>query len=178
MMTAQPLDKWPKWRDSLVYHLRMKDVPGDKIGDILLEADAHLRESGETPEDAFGDARRYADTRTDVLPDRTKAEKAERDQRLLVIALAAFAGTALYATGAQAIGASTDALFGLNGWIAFTIGAAILFIGLWRLPADFVRHPVTNEPMLGDMLSFRLVTAMVLIVIGAVFYFLGRFVGG
>ena len=178
MMTAQPLDQWPKWRDSLVYHLRMKDVPGDRIGDILLEADAHLRESGETPEDAFGDARSYATTRTDALPERSSEEKEERDQRLLVIAFAAFAGSALYATGAQAIGAGTDALFGLNGWIAFAIGAAILFIGLWRLPADFVRHPVTNEPMLGNLPSFRLVTAMILIIVGVVFYFVGRFVGG
>lgn len=178
-MSTKPLSDWPKWRDELIYHLRMKDVSGDRIGDILLEVEEHVRESGETPNDAFGDAKTYAVTRTDVMPASAEEGEARDKHNLLLIMLFAFAGSALYATGSQSIGAGTDALFGLKGWIAFVLGAIILLVGLWRLPFDFVRHPTTDESMFEDNAKTgRLIGAIILIVVGVVFYFLGRIVGG
>lgn len=169
MMTAQPLEHWPKWRDSLVYHLRMKEIPGDRIGDILLEVDTHLQESGETPEVAFGDAKSYARTRVESMP-----AKVTDDSSVLTIAALAFVGSALYVDGAWSLGDRTDAFFGLNPWIAFVLGAAVIFIGLWRLPMDLVRHPITNTPLLGGSGTGKVVIGAILVATGAVFLTLGR----
>lgn len=49
-----------KWREEFVVELRLLDVPGDVIGDALVTADTHVAESGETAQEAFGDAKGYA----------------------------------------------------------------------------------------------------------------------
>lgn len=48
------------WRDSLVTELRMREVPGNRIGEALAEVDAHCADSGQTPTEAFGDPIAYA----------------------------------------------------------------------------------------------------------------------
>ena len=52
------------WAEELVLELRLADVPGARIGDILATVDAHVRDSGESAEEAFGDARGYAEELT------------------------------------------------------------------------------------------------------------------
>lgn len=47
--------------DHLVLALRMRDVPGDRIGQVVAEVEAHLAESRETPAEAFGPAEEYAE---------------------------------------------------------------------------------------------------------------------
>ncbi len=49
-----------RWCDDFVLELRMRDVPGQVIGDRLAEVEAHCAESGQPPEAAFGDATAYA----------------------------------------------------------------------------------------------------------------------
>lgn len=51
-----------EWLDEFVVQARLYDVPGPRIGDALAEIDAHCAESGQSPEDAFGDPRSYAQT--------------------------------------------------------------------------------------------------------------------
>jgi hypothetical protein len=48
------------WADAFVLELRLADVPGRLIGDALAEVASHCADSGETPDDAFGDPVRYA----------------------------------------------------------------------------------------------------------------------
>lgn len=55
---APSVDK--TWRDDLIIELRLLDVPGDDIGDALMTVETHVAESGETAQEAFGDARAYA----------------------------------------------------------------------------------------------------------------------
>ncbi|QGQ18215.1 hypothetical protein GC089_01685 [Cellulomonas sp. JZ18] len=47
------------WRDDLVVELRLHDVPGDAIGAALAEVEAHCLDSGQSAQEAFGDARAY-----------------------------------------------------------------------------------------------------------------------
>jgi hypothetical protein len=51
------------WRDNFVIALRLRNISGSHIGDALAQVDAHCTDSGEAPEEAFGDPVAYA---TDV----------------------------------------------------------------------------------------------------------------
>lgn len=48
------------WLDAFVVELRLRDVPGDRIGDAVAEVDSHCAESGEGAVEAFGDPVAYA----------------------------------------------------------------------------------------------------------------------
>ncbi|GAA2719454.1 hypothetical protein [Cellulomonas aerilata] len=50
----------PAWAEAFVLELRLADVPGSAIGAALAEVASHCAESGETPEDAFGEPVAYA----------------------------------------------------------------------------------------------------------------------
>ncbi|SDP16513.1 hypothetical protein SAMN04487905_102230 [Actinopolyspora xinjiangensis] len=56
-MTAESAEKY---RDELTFALRMRDVPADRIGDVLAEVDTHVAETGEGPVEAFGTPGEYA----------------------------------------------------------------------------------------------------------------------
>ncbi|GAB2648786.1 hypothetical protein GCM10027271_02950 [Saccharopolyspora gloriosae] len=49
-----------KYRDELLIALRMHEISGARVGDVLAEVDTHLAESGEDPVEAFGTPREYA----------------------------------------------------------------------------------------------------------------------
>ncbi|MDQ1482939.1 MAG: hypothetical protein QOF35_1015 [Actinomycetota bacterium] len=48
------------WRDNFVIELRMRNVSGSRIGDALAQVDAHCTDSGQEPEEEFGDPVAYA----------------------------------------------------------------------------------------------------------------------
>lgn len=48
-----------KWCEDFVLELRLVDVPGRVIGDRLAEVESHCVETGQFPEEAFGDAAAY-----------------------------------------------------------------------------------------------------------------------
>lgn len=48
------------WADEFALEQRLLDVPGARIGDALVTVESHVAESGETAQEAFGDARAYA----------------------------------------------------------------------------------------------------------------------
>lgn len=50
----------PTWVDEFILEARLRDAPGSAIGAALAEADSHCAESGESAQDAFGAADRYA----------------------------------------------------------------------------------------------------------------------
>jgi hypothetical protein len=55
MMT---LDK--KYHDDLVTALRFHEISGERVGEVLAEVEAHVTETGEDPNEAFGKPRDYA----------------------------------------------------------------------------------------------------------------------
>ncbi|MCI2419025.1 hypothetical protein MOQ72_16395 [Saccharopolyspora sp. K220] len=52
------LDK--KYHDELLYALRVHEISGERIGEVLAEVEAHVAETGEDPIQAFGQPREYA----------------------------------------------------------------------------------------------------------------------
>ncbi|MDO5696675.1 MAG: hypothetical protein Q4G51_01750 [Dermatophilus congolensis] len=48
------------WADDVILELRLRDVSGARISEILTEAEAHVAETGESPQEAFGDPKAYA----------------------------------------------------------------------------------------------------------------------
>lgn len=52
------LDK--KYRNELMLALRLHDISGRRVGDVLAEVETHVAETGEDPVDAFGEPREYA----------------------------------------------------------------------------------------------------------------------
>jgi hypothetical protein len=51
-----------EWRDEFVTAARFQLLPGQQIGDALAEIDAHCTDSGQDPQQAFGDPAEYART--------------------------------------------------------------------------------------------------------------------
>jgi hypothetical protein len=49
-----------KYREELLFALRLYDISGRRCGDVLAEVEAHVAETGEDPVDAFGTPREYA----------------------------------------------------------------------------------------------------------------------
>lgn len=168
-MTHSLLAEHPKWRDTLIYHLRMDDVPGDRIGDILLEVESHLVETGETPQEAFGDPKAYASTRA------TDADRSAGDTtNTLVIAILSFLGTMLYFSGAMGAGRGSASVYGLNPWLLVVIGAALLVLTALRLPDDFIRHPTTGQALIGGKTIPAAVVIGFFAVAGVIFFLIGR----
>jgi hypothetical protein len=60
----------------LVLALRARNVPGERIGQVVAEVEAHVAESHETPVEAFGSADEYADRVSAALdPPATKRHR-------------------------------------------------------------------------------------------------------
>ncbi|MCC2319710.1 HAAS signaling domain-containing protein [Cellulomonas xiejunii] len=63
-MSTRPADLAPHvdrtWADAFVIELRLRDVPGDTIGDLLAEVESHVLDSGAPAHEAFGDPKQYA----------------------------------------------------------------------------------------------------------------------
>lgn len=49
-----------KYTQQLMFALRLRDVPGEVIGDAIAQVESHIAETGEDPVAAFGPAREYA----------------------------------------------------------------------------------------------------------------------
>ncbi len=49
-----------EWTEAALLELRLRGVPGDRIGDVLAEVDAHCVDSGVPAAEAFGDPVEYA----------------------------------------------------------------------------------------------------------------------
>jgi len=56
------------WIDETVVELRLRDVRGEAIGDAVAQVESHCADSGERPQQAFGDPREYA-RRLEFSPD-------------------------------------------------------------------------------------------------------------
>lgn len=78
-----------RWLDDFTMELRLRDVPGSVIGDALETVESHLRDSGESAVDAFGDPTTYADSLE--LEGRTPARRL-RTVRYVALSMAQLLG--------------------------------------------------------------------------------------
>jgi len=140
------------YRDQLTYHLRLRDLPGDRIGEALAEVEAHTAETGEDPQEAFGPAKQYARevaaaagvTRGSWRLDRRTVVSA------LVIGALSWISTTLLAGGIFALHGTDEPDWGLSAGLELTlgiVGAALTTAVVTAVTAgrdDPVRDPRTG----------------------------------
>ena len=125
----------------LIQALRLKDVPGDRIGEIVAEVESHVADTGEDPVEAFGNPRDYAASLT--------AEHRPAPGWFTAISLvgSAFAGW-LIAQGSLAV-LLGEPFWGQPGWIWLVLGLAVGIpggISVWRRSTR-VRDPRTDADL-------------------------------
>ncbi|WP_199433511.1 HAAS signaling domain-containing protein [Qaidamihabitans albus] len=139
-MTTAPAERYI---DNLIIALQLRGVPGEKIGQIVAEVEAHVAESGEDPGDAFGKPREYA--RTWARDIGRPVNSPGRIRNVLGIAACAAGGWFL------AIGVlrtfTDETVWGLHALVSVVIGVALLVGGLLTVQKNVVIDPRTGlEP--------------------------------
>lgn len=137
-MSTAPSRADRRYLDHLAMHLQLWHVPGDRIGEILAEAEAHATESGESLHEAFGAPRTYA---LQWAPSRLPAPR----RRSVVGALVGAAGG--FASTFGATGLAMDQrlpLVGLPTWTLILVGTALSVGWAATAPLDRIRDPRTG----------------------------------
>ncbi|GHE11438.1 HAAS signaling domain-containing protein [Klenkia taihuensis] len=140
-MNAETAPALARYRQELIVALRLKDVPGDRIGEAVAEVESHVADTGEDPVAAFGPAKEYA---------RTLATGQRRDPWWSTAITLASAGTAgwLVAQGAlaQLLG---EEYRGLAGWVWVLVGLVVGIPAAVRVQrrSSRVRDPRTGADM-------------------------------
>jgi hypothetical protein len=148
------------WCDDLILALRVRDVPGARIGEVLAEVQSHLAETGEDPRQAFGTPREYAGEVAEALG-LTPVGLRQRLRRAgwgdLAVALLLGVAGFLLADALWSQGAGESAALGLPAWVVVVLAVALLCAGIGRLvtrvrhePGDRVVDPRTGT----DMVAF------------------------
>jgi hypothetical protein len=136
MIPTRPL--MDSWRDSLIVELRLRDVPGERIGEALAEVDAHCADSGQTPEEAFGDPVTYA---ASLISAYTPAPAKPRPVRAAGLALVGLTGVFGVLNGVDAVADGGPGTLSA-GELACAVAGAVLMPVIARVlftPALFRR---------------------------------------
>jgi hypothetical protein len=147
-----------RYLSHLATHLKLLHVPGDRIGEILAEAEAHAAESGEPLREAFGDPRDYA-CRWAPSPPAARWRRA-------VPGLVGGAGWFVLTLGATALGMHRP-LAGLPASALIPLGAALVVGWAAFAPLTRIRDPRTGA------LRGRSRTTVVLLVLGMCAFIVG-----
>lgn len=105
------------YRESLLLALRLQEVPGDRIGEIIAEVESHVAETGEDPTEAFGTPRAYAASLTH------EHRKPPRWWTAVTVVLAFVAGWCLAQGGFAAL--SGEPYAGHSGWLWIATGLVL-----------------------------------------------------
>lgn len=146
--------------DNLLLQLRLRDVSGDRIGQILAEVETHVTDTGQDPVHAFGEPGEYAATYAAAAGSPT----APGDPRgwlwtLRVAVVGAFAGVAV-GFGAIDLAGSVDVTPRLLGMCLATVAVGLLVMGvLWPLlkrdtARSFTPRRFTSRFMLLGLLTW------------------------
>lgn len=148
-MSAEPLSTEPSdlaphveptWAEALVLELRLRDVPGDVIGDVLAEVESHVVDSRSPAHVAFGDPVAYAAQIAE-----TTARPEPDDLRTMVSSAAG--GTALVVVVDGAVAWWRDGTFELTGGtLALALGITLVVVALFRFGTPLLRALVTRPP--------------------------------
>lgn len=129
------------YRRELLLALRLRDVPGPRIAEVLAEVDSHVAESGENPAEAFGPPREYATQVVNAMHAGARsAGPVGSVLRSLAIALGAGAGGYLLASGLLSLAAGQPDVHGVPALVATLVGLA-LFGGIMLRQTILARRP-------------------------------------
>lgn len=152
------------YTDDLALELRLLDVPGTRIGEILAEVEAHVAETGEDPAVAFGPVKDYARERAglaDVDQSRNLVVRLFRGKLLLAVGgfFYTLIATWFLISGILALAGRGGAAFGLPPWAAIALGV-VLLAAWWawftRLSeADRIVDPRTGREVEWDLRGRR-----------------------
>lgn len=148
-MSTVVLGQWPGWRDKLIFELRMKDVPGSAIGDILSEVASHVAETGEAPEEAFGDPVAYGRVRAQTVA-RPQHPYMGLGLKETVMYVASAVGGLMSAGSAWALGAGDPRWGPFPTWLAIVVGLVLLLVPLKIIGSDQVTDPKTGKAMFSE----------------------------
>lgn len=170
-MSTEPTDLAPHvdagWVDSFVIELRLRDVPGEAIGDALVEVESHVVDSGTTARDAFGDPVAYAAQVAEV------AGRPEPDRvRDALPALVGTAGLVLAASGA--LGWWRDGTVELTGaTVGILVGMSLLVVVLTRFGTSVLRALLTRPWRFGLAFGAANLVIVLLAVAGHLWWHIG-----
>ena len=105
------------YRRELVQALRLRNVPPERIGEIVAEVESHVADTGEDPREAFGPAPEYA---AGFRHPRSRASVAASVARAVLYALCGF----LVAVGIIGL-VDGEPAFGLAAWVVLAAGLAL-----------------------------------------------------
>ena len=123
-----------RYLDELAVHLQLWSVPGERIGEILAEAEAHAAESGESLRGAFGDPKEYALQWAAAQPPR------RRNWLRIAGYLLWGASAAVLTFGATGLAMGQDGL----DWLLIVLGTLSCLGSAAFTPLDRIRDPRTG----------------------------------
>lgn len=110
-----------KHREELQVALRLHEISGERVGEVLAEVEAHVRETGEDPVEAFGRPHECAARVAEQLDRRTGTRST------LAVAVSGLATAALVVFGSDFL---LDALFSSTDVVAYTLEDTVALLVL------------------------------------------------
>lgn len=128
------------WVEAMLLELRLQGVSGERIGAALAEVEAHVVDSGQSAQEAFGDPVEYARSLgLPPEPEQSKAATLKGSVPTLIQLFGLVAVTAAMPWGDGAVGITATLLAGL----VVTALVPVLVVALGdRLLRAIVEHPV------------------------------------
>lgn len=118
------------YRQQLLVALRLRDVAGPRIAEVLAEVESHVAETGEDPRTAFGAPGDYARALvTELHPERAAGVRgwlADVHAVEVLIAALAFSGAWLAAEGLFGLAAGDPGVLGLPALVCLALAVALL----------------------------------------------------
>ncbi|MBN1094265.1 hypothetical protein JKP75_17945 [Blastococcus sp. TML/M2B] len=129
------------YRGDLILALRMRDIPGDRIGEIVAEVESHVADSGEDPREAFGPPQEYAASVSGRA--RTRWSRAD-----VLVAVGSLVGGWSLATGLLGL-MGGDPVGPLPTWALLGVAVVVLAptLGHLRRSASPARDPRTGQDL-------------------------------
>jgi hypothetical protein len=126
----------------LLLALRVRELPGVRIGEVLAEVESHVADTGEDPYEAFGSPRQYAQT---IAPARTGAVRRDMFGQAVLGAVAGW----LLARGTFSLVSGEDTLYGLPVLLvlALGIGAAVAMVVFVRRRSATIVDPRSGRQL-------------------------------
>lgn len=150
-----------KYIDNLMLALRIRNVPGGRIGQIVAEVEAHLAESGEDPVDAFGKPSEYAKAWAD---DAERSLDWTKRIRYILGVAAAGAGGFLAALGGIRT-ATGETLWGLHAIFPLLVGVVLTVASAFITPLE---HKIVDPRTGREPERLRRMGRRALVILGAV----------
>ncbi|GAB76538.1 hypothetical protein SAMN05421595_1666 [Austwickia chelonae] len=133
------------WAADLLLELRLRDISGARIGDILTEVESHCAASGQKATEAFGDPQEYAMCLDFEGQQRTPVERSPNNLTPAVLALLCGFAVSAGLTGAldgQPVEMRTGALVAVLMSVGYLLAAVhylnMLLRSLWRWMTAFM----------------------------------------